>query len=48
MMAIRDHNVLLRQQVLDTILRDDILNLRGVGRGRCQGSTQWELSKRAE
>lgn len=27
MMAIRDHNIFLRQQVLDAILRDDILNL---------------------
>lgn len=31
MMAIRDHNIFLRQQVLDAILRDDILNLRGFG-----------------
>lgn len=31
MMAIRDHNILLRQQVLDAVLRDDILNLTKEG-----------------
>lgn len=31
-MAIRDHDIFLGQQVLDTILRDDVLYLKGGGR----------------
>lgn len=44
-MAFWDHNVFLGEQVLDSVLGDDVLDLGAGRRGRCRGPARQELSK---
>jgi hypothetical protein len=45
MMAIRDHYILLRQQMLDTILRDNVLHLKEREEAGAGAPPYWEPGK---